>query len=72
MLLLLLGLEKCGGRKCIVCEEKHKWADTENRSLEVISLYGASYYINHKAFHSGDTNRMKLSPPKFQWQLVWT
>ena len=60
------------GRTCSVCEEKHWWADTENRSLEVLSLYGASYYINHKAMHSGDTNRVKLSLAKFQKQLVWT
>jgi len=65
---------------CSVCEEKDNWADTENRSLEVLSLYGVSfihsfihsYHINHKAMHSGDTNRVKLSLDKFQWQLVWT
>jgi len=28
---------------CSVCEEKDNWADTENRSLEVLSLYGVSF-----------------------------
>jgi len=57
---------------CSVCEEKHKRADTENRSLDVRSLCGASYYINHKTMLSGGTNRVKVSLAKFKWQLVWT
>jgi len=55
-----------------VYEEKHKWEDIENRSLEVLSSCGASYYVNNKKMHSGYTNRVKLSLDKFQWQLIWT